>query len=201
MGRHRVLTPLRWSDMDAYGHVNNVQFLRLIEDARVIAFAAAGSDEGGSVVDTGLLVARSEIEYLEPLVYRTAPVAIDLWVTRLAGASFDMGYEVLDEDVAAADDGDGHDPGHGHSHAHGHAHGYGQDGQGSGADAVRRLDEYGRPVRARPQVYARAETTLVLYDMVNHRPRRMTDGERERLEAWRGEPVAWRQRKARPVSR
>jgi acyl-CoA thioester hydrolase len=97
MSRHRVLTPLRWSDMDAYGHVNNVQFLRLLEDARVIAFAATGSDEGGSVVDTGLLVARSEIEYLEPLVYRTEPVAIDLWVTDIAGASFDMGYEVLDQ--------------------------------------------------------------------------------------------------------
>ena len=97
MPRTRVLTPLRWSDMDAYGHVNNVQFLRLLEDARVVAFAAAGSDEGGSVVETGLLVARSQIEYLEPLVYRTAPVAIDLWLTDLAGASFDLGYEVLDE--------------------------------------------------------------------------------------------------------
>ncbi|MFM6850406.1 MAG: thioesterase family protein, partial [Terrabacter sp.] len=29
---------LRWSDMDAYAHINNVQFLRLLEDARVIAF-------------------------------------------------------------------------------------------------------------------------------------------------------------------
>ena len=168
MPRHRVLTPLRWSDMDAYGHVNNVQFLRLIEDARVVAFAAAGSDEGGSVVDTGLLVARSEIEYVEPLVYRTAPVAIDLWVTRLAGASFDMGYEVLDEE--------GTPPG--------------------GADGAGALDEHGHAVTlAGPQVYARAETTLVLYDMVNHRPRRMTAGERARLEGWRDEPVRWRQRR------
>ena len=52
MPRTRVLTPLRWSDMDAYGHVNHVQFLRLLEDARVVAFAGAGSDEGGSVVET-----------------------------------------------------------------------------------------------------------------------------------------------------
>ena len=96
--RHFLPITTRWMDNDVYGHVNNVQFLRLLEDARVIAFAAAGTDEGGSVVDTGLLVARSEIEYLHPLVYRTAPVAIDLWVTRLSGASFDMGYEVLDED-------------------------------------------------------------------------------------------------------
>lgn len=150
MARHRVLTPLRWSDMDAYGHVNNVQFLRLIEDARVVAFAAAGSDEGGSVVETGLLVARSEIEYLEPLVYRPEPVAIDLWVTDLAGASFDMGYEVLDE---------------------------------TGADGEA------------PQIYARASTTLVLYDLARHRPRRMTPGERERLQLWRDGPVLWRHRK------
>lgn len=138
--------------MDAYGHVNNVQYLRLLEDARVIAFAARGSDEGGSVVDTGLLVARSEIEYLAPLVYRPAPVAIDLWVTTVAGASFDMGYEVLDE---------------------------------TGSDGVH------------PQVYARAETTLVLYDLVNHRPRRMSEKEREALRDWQGAPVAWRKRRDR----
>ena len=45
MPRHRVLTPLRWSDMDAYGHVNNVQFLRLLEDARVIAFGLGNREE------------------------------------------------------------------------------------------------------------------------------------------------------------
>jgi acyl-CoA thioester hydrolase len=151
MPRTRVLTPLRWSDMDAYGHVNNVQFLRLLEDARVVAFAAHGSDEGGSVVETGLLVARQQIEYLEPLVYRTAPVAIDLWLTDLQTASFDLGYEVLDE---AAGDG-------------------------------------------RPTVYARAETTLVLFDRLNDRPRRMTPSERDRLEAWRDEPVHWRHRRLR----
>jgi acyl-CoA thioester hydrolase len=144
MPRTRVLTPLRWSDMDAYGHVNNVQFLRLLEDARVVAFAAAGSDEGGSVVETGLLVARSQIEYLEPLVYRTLPVAIDLWLTDLQAASFDLGYEVLDDD----------------------------------------------------HVYARAETTLVLFDRMHDRPRRMTASERERLEAWRDQPVHWRHRRS-----
>jgi acyl-CoA thioester hydrolase len=145
MPRTRVLTPLRWSDMDAYGHVNNVQFLRLLEDARVVAFAAHGSDEGGSVVETGLLVARQQIEYLEPLLYRPAPVAIDLWLTDLQTASFDLGYEVLDDDC----------------------------------------------------VYARAETTLVLFDRVNDRPRRMTPSERGRLEALRDQPVRWRHRRSR----
>jgi acyl-CoA thioester hydrolase len=90
------MTPLRWSDMDAYGHVNNVQFLRLVEEARVLALSDGSLGDGDNLPDTGLLVARSEIEYLEPLVYRPAPVAVDLWVSRIGAADFDMAYEVLD---------------------------------------------------------------------------------------------------------
>lgn len=98
MARLRFMTPLRWSDMDAYGHVNNVQFLRLLEDARVLAFHGHDSDDGGDLLSTGLVVARHEIEYLRPLHYRPAPVAIDLWVCRINPASFEMAYEVLDDD-------------------------------------------------------------------------------------------------------
>ena len=107
MPRHRVLTALRWSDMDAYGHVNNVQFLRLLEDARVLTFGAQGSHGGGSLVSTGLIVGRQEIEYLEPLVFRAQSVAIDLWVTAVGGADFDLGYEVLDPDPGEGGNGGG----------------------------------------------------------------------------------------------
>ena len=90
-----VDVPLRWSDMDAYGHVNNVQFLRLLEDARVVAFSDwFGQDR--SLVDEGVLVARHEIEYLAPLTFRHAPVRIGMWTMRLTPASFDLGYEVGD---------------------------------------------------------------------------------------------------------
>ena len=86
---------LRWSDMDAYAHVNNVQFLRLLEDARVAAFAQWLSEDR-TLLDAGVLVARHEIEYLAPLVFRHAPVRIFLWPTRISGASFEIGYEVRD---------------------------------------------------------------------------------------------------------
>ena len=149
MARRRISTPLRWSDMDAYGHVNNVQFLRLLEDARVVAFHGHDSDDGGNVVETGLLVARHEIDYLRPLHYRPEPVFIDLWVTGLSAASFEMNYEVLDDETP--------------------------DGGG-------------------PVVYARAESTLVLYDLDAGRPRRFTAPERARLSDWRDEPVVLRRR-------
>ena len=85
--RYRVNVPLRWSDMDAYGHVNNVQFLRLLEDARGIGFQEWFGQER-SMLDQGVLVARHEIEYLAPLEFRHAPMAVDMWATRISGASF-----------------------------------------------------------------------------------------------------------------
>lgn len=98
MAHYRCDYPMRWSDMDAYGHVNNVQYLRFFEDARIEAFGAHQAYEDGStLLDSGLLVARHEIEYLKPLRWRPEPVHIDLWITEARGARVDVAYEVYDE--------------------------------------------------------------------------------------------------------
>lgn len=86
---------LRWSDMDAYAHINNVQFLRLLEDARVIAFRD-WFDQDRSLLDEGVLVSRHEIEYRRPLGFRLEPVRIETWVSRIGGAGFDVAYIVRD---------------------------------------------------------------------------------------------------------
>ncbi|SDQ06367.1 thioesterase family protein [Quadrisphaera sp. DSM 44207] len=96
MGRLRVPVAVRWSDMDAFGHVNNVQFLRLMEEVRIRAFEELRGG-GPSLLETGVLVARHEVEYLQPMRWRPEPVLVDLWVTRVGGASFDLGYEVADD--------------------------------------------------------------------------------------------------------
>ncbi len=88
---------LRWSDMDAYAHINNVQFLRLLEDARVIAFRD-WFDQDRSLLDEGVLVSRHEIEYRSPLGFRLEPVRVELWVSRIGGAGFDVAYIVRDPD-------------------------------------------------------------------------------------------------------
>ncbi|HEY0189416.1 MAG TPA: acyl-CoA thioesterase [Cellulomonas sp.] len=55
MARLRVPVQLRWSDMDAYAHVNNVEMLRLLEEARIEAFWAHPSPTGpaGAPTDDG----------------------------------------------------------------------------------------------------------------------------------------------------
>ena len=48
---------LRWGDMDAYGHVNNVEILRLIEEARVRVIwrtDGAGENLSTAVLDPGV---------------------------------------------------------------------------------------------------------------------------------------------------
>ncbi len=92
-----VDVPLRWSDMDAYGHVNNVQYLRLLEDARVVALGAWFGDL--AMLDRGVIVSRHEIEYLAPLVFRHAPVRIRLWPTAVSPVGFDVAYELGDPPV------------------------------------------------------------------------------------------------------
>jgi len=92
---YRTEVPLRWSDMDAYGHVNNVQYLRLLEDARIIGFREwFGADR--SLLDGGVVVSRHEIEYVAPLTYRPQPIEVDMWVTGVHGAGFNLGYAVRD---------------------------------------------------------------------------------------------------------
>lgn len=104
--RLHVPTPLRWSDLDAYGHVNNARMLSLLEEARIQAFWISDDTSehavGAStaVLDatpgaaTITLIARQEVEYLAPIPYQRQPVDIELWIGHMGGASLDVCYEV-----------------------------------------------------------------------------------------------------------
>lgn len=98
MARYTYHCPMRWSDMDAYGHVNNVPYLTYLEEARIDMLqeliARAKAEDGALVA--GILVASTAIDYKTPLVHRSTPVPIAVWVTKIGGALFDLAYEVYD---------------------------------------------------------------------------------------------------------
>jgi acyl-CoA thioester hydrolase len=86
---------LRWGDMDINKHVNNVQFARLFEEARVRTMSEwfAGRPWG-----TGAFhIARQEIEFVAPLLYSTAPAVAKVWISRVGTSSFDFGAELRDD--------------------------------------------------------------------------------------------------------
>lgn len=98
MLKHTFRCPLRWSDMDAFGHVNNVVFLRYLEEARIDFMFRLAPGEGCRAFSEGSVVARHEVDYLRPLVHRHEPVTVESWITKLSAASFTIAYEIKDED-------------------------------------------------------------------------------------------------------
>jgi acyl-CoA thioester hydrolase len=94
---------LRWSDLDAYGHVNNARFLTLYEEARVAMMFTAARAAGVTSFEEGVVIARHEIDYLRPVDYRPAAgpderprVRIELWVEQIRPSRFVIGYELFD---------------------------------------------------------------------------------------------------------
>ncbi|TXK19647.1 thioesterase family protein [Homoserinibacter sp. GY 40078] len=106
MARINIPIRLRWSDFDAYAHVNNAEMLRLLEEARIEAFWRPDADADPAtvrptaVIDAGpsaatfSLIARQEVEYRAPIPYQRSPIDVELWLGRLGGASFEVCYEV-----------------------------------------------------------------------------------------------------------
>lgn len=89
-----VALHLRWGDMDINKHVNNVQFARLFEEARVRTMAEWFGDRPGG---TGSFhIARQEIEFVAPLFYSTDPARAKVWISRVGTSSFDFSAELRD---------------------------------------------------------------------------------------------------------
>ncbi|MFB6394541.1 thioesterase family protein [Polymorphospora sp. 2-325] len=101
---------LRWSDLDAYGHITHARFLTLYEEARVALMFIGGRAWGvGSFAD-GVVIARHEVDYLRPVDYSTArttadqppTVRIELWVEDVRASRFTIAYELFDGEVLAS---------------------------------------------------------------------------------------------------
>ncbi len=71
---YRARVALRWSDMDALGHINNSEYLTDLEQARIEFLADAAA--AGVPREAGLLVARHEVDYRKPMPYRRKPIEI-----------------------------------------------------------------------------------------------------------------------------
>lgn len=98
MTHHIYRCPLRWSDMDAFGHVNNTVFLRYLEEARIDFMFHLAPQNGERAFSSGTVVARHEIDYLLPLVHQREPVTVETWVTAIGAASLTLAYEIKDDD-------------------------------------------------------------------------------------------------------
>ena len=89
----------RWSDLDAYAHVNNVTWLEYLQEARVDMLFVHAPVEGSESLAQGVLVVRAEIDYRRPLLFRQEAYPIHMWVSKISAASFTVSYEISDDPV------------------------------------------------------------------------------------------------------
>lgn len=77
---------IRFADMDAAGHVNNAKYLTYFEEAR---FSYWSEVTGWNMKQIGMVVGRSEINYLKPLTVDDKIVCY-VRVIRIGNSSFDV---------------------------------------------------------------------------------------------------------------
>jgi acyl-CoA thioester hydrolase len=95
--RHVYECRVRWSDVDSYGHVNNVKYFEYYQEAR-IAFLSGLADGTPGSTSRGVVVARIDVDYRRPILFRTEPFRVETWVSRLGTSSYDLEAEIKDGD-------------------------------------------------------------------------------------------------------
>ena len=94
MSRHVYACHTRFSDVDVYGHVNNVKYFEYFQEARLAFLMSLGRDEGDS--DFGVVLAKIDVDYKRPILFRSEPYTIESWVTRVGRSSFGLAAEIRD---------------------------------------------------------------------------------------------------------
>ncbi len=77
--------PLRFRDLDAYGHVYHAEYLTLLDEARSRWFAEVGFEGAGDYV-----LAHLEIDWLSPLGPEDRAVRVDFAVERVGTTSITL---------------------------------------------------------------------------------------------------------------
>lgn len=84
----------RWSDMDAFGHVNHANTVTLLEEARIDLLFTEAARHGVPEMSQGMVVARLVVDYLAPVVFTGDEIRVELSVRELKSASFTLDYTV-----------------------------------------------------------------------------------------------------------
>ena len=83
---------MRWSDLDSYGHVNNVKYFDYLQEARI---AVITETVGWSAEETWVIV-RQDLEYRRPMDFRTEPYEVGTVVYEIGNRSFKLAAELRD---------------------------------------------------------------------------------------------------------
>ena len=88
---------VRFSDVDVYGHVNNVKYFEYFQEARIQLLGAHRDLVAGDGLH--LVVAQVDVDYKQPILFRPEPYECRTWVTHVGRTSTVFESVVLDGDT------------------------------------------------------------------------------------------------------
>ncbi len=95
-----VDVPLRWGDMDAFGHVNNTVFFRYFEIARIELLIRIAFREGAMNGGVGPILASTSCRFRRPLAFPDT-VRVGTRATEIGEDRFTMEYRLVSTAQAA----------------------------------------------------------------------------------------------------
>jgi acyl-CoA thioester hydrolase len=100
--QHRVA----WGEMDAFGHVNNANYLRWFESARIAYFEKIAMSVGSKDKSPWVpILARATIDFRKPVTYPDT-LTLEATVTKFGTTSFSMAYRAVSAALGVAAEGE-----------------------------------------------------------------------------------------------
>ncbi|WZH52649.1 MAG: thioesterase family protein [Nocardioides alkalitolerans] len=98
---HPWETRVRFTDVDAYQHVNNVKYFEYFQEARISTFRRLFGDVVRDDFPS-VVVAQMSVVYRRPILLRPAPYVVRSWVSRVGGSSYDIDSDIVDDGTVMA---------------------------------------------------------------------------------------------------
>lgn len=99
---HHYSMHVRWDDLDAFNHVNNAAYLTFAQEARSDFMWFSRQRKGEKPMLADMVVARAEVDFIEPIYEVGMDVDVAVSVVRLGTASFDLLYVISREGMIFA---------------------------------------------------------------------------------------------------
>jgi acyl-CoA thioester hydrolase len=98
--RHVYRCHVRFSDVDIYGHVNNVKYFEYFQEARIAFIMSLDEPLFDRTQESTMrqVVARIDVDYKRPILFRPEPYAVESWVTRIGTSSYDLASRIVGGD-------------------------------------------------------------------------------------------------------
>jgi acyl-CoA thioester hydrolase len=88
---------VRFSDVDVYGHVNNVKYFEYFQEARILMQARLWRDLADW--DPSVVAAQMDVDYKSPILFRPEPYDLWSWISRVGEHSMTLESEICDGDT------------------------------------------------------------------------------------------------------